>query len=92
MSVRNNHFHIRLIVTRPIELEPGLVIPSRQYPGLLKETVVTPLSGRSQTQAKYWLVLSGEEIAVLKRSDRTNYASIEYDVTRHVKEGSIQVG
>jgi hypothetical protein len=92
MSTQQSQLITQLIVRKPLELDAGLVVPTGRYPGLLKETAFQPLSGNTQIITTYWLALSRQMIAVLKKSDRANYVSVEYEVTRHVKDGSVGVG
>ena len=78
---------INLPVVVPVEIEPGLEVPAGTYTGKKKT-----LRGQGSTEPQYVLELTAPQLNALAAAQPSvNLISVEYDVTKFVKLGQIQV-
>jgi hypothetical protein len=91
MSQETRQGDVLLEVRAPVELEPGVVLPPGSYNGTSKETGLHTLQGVSWTPATYHIELSGDQLAAIGANVVDDLVSTEYDVTRYVQAGMIEV-
>jgi len=72
---------VRFTVTKPIEIELGIVLPHGAYWGVMEE----------EGKPRYWLELSREQLARIGQKDAVGRRIITCDLTAFVQDGRIEV-
>jgi hypothetical protein len=82
---------IQLTATKPIELDPGVVLPPGTYTRTSKQTALHTQAGATSTKPEYKLELTAEQLTSMGATNMGNYVSIEYDVSKFVRSGDISI-
>ena len=80
-----------LNVIGPVELEPGVLLPRGTYRGRMRQGGIDTFQGIVWTDQEFKLEFTGDKLAAMGKSDGARFQSIEYDVSKFVRAGQIQV-
>lgn len=80
---------VRFLVKAAISVGDGLTLPSGRHPGFRHTPVYQGLDGPDPAASEYWIDASAEE-CVLMGGD-PNSAGAKIYLTRHVRQGAIEV-
>jgi hypothetical protein len=91
MSQETRRGDVLLEVKAPVELEAGVVLPAGSYNGTSKETGLQTDQGVSWTSPTYHIELTSDQLVALGAKNVDHPVSTEYDLTKYVRSGEIEV-
>src|SRR5215470_15801542 len=82
---------VTLSVVTPIELEPGLVLPTGSYRGTFKQLGFPRIDDIAWTRPEYFIRLTGDRLIAMGMKYVRHGTSLEYELTKYVSFGAVTV-